>query len=201
MNFLSIDCSTEVGSLYLKIKNKSFSKFLQTNKNNNDILMREILIFLEENNISFDDFSDILVNLGPGNFSGLRTSISITKGLCIALKKNIFGYNTFLLSSVKFYKSIVPIYSFIKFNKKYFVQKFEKKLKQNIKPKSISYENFVKKYKNKIKVVDKRYMEYLEKDIFNLDNLNIVNLDYDELKLLRKQNLLEKSHIRPIYLK
>ena len=79
MNFLSIDCSTDVGSLFLKVKNKSFSKILQSDKSNNDLLMKQILDFFGENNIKFDDIAQILVNQGPGNFSGIRSSLAIAK--------------------------------------------------------------------------------------------------------------------------
>ena len=60
MNFLSIDCSTDVGSLFIKIKNKTFSKVLQSDKSNNDLLMKQILDFFMENNLSFDDISKFL---------------------------------------------------------------------------------------------------------------------------------------------
>ena len=36
MNFLSIDCSIGSGSLFVKAKNKTFSKFLQSDKYSND---------------------------------------------------------------------------------------------------------------------------------------------------------------------
>ena len=68
MNFLSIDCSTDIGSLFVKAKNKTFSKILQSDKSNNDLLMKQILDFFEENNLSLDNISEILVNQGPGNF-------------------------------------------------------------------------------------------------------------------------------------
>ena len=57
MNFLSIDCSTEIGSLFIKFKNKTFSKVLQSDKFNNDLLMKQILDFFKENNLKFDDIS------------------------------------------------------------------------------------------------------------------------------------------------
>ena len=59
MNFLSIDCSTDISSLFIKTKNKSFSKILQSDKFNNDLLMKQILDFLEENSLRFDDLSKI----------------------------------------------------------------------------------------------------------------------------------------------
>jgi len=70
MNFLSIDCSTDISSLFVKTKNKTFSKILQSNKSNNDLLMKQILDFFKENDLKFDDISKIFVNQGPGNFSG-----------------------------------------------------------------------------------------------------------------------------------
>ena len=62
MNFLSIDCSTDQGSLFVKIENKAFSKILQSDKSNNDLLMKQILDFFREINIEFDDISKIFVN-------------------------------------------------------------------------------------------------------------------------------------------
>ena len=49
MNFLSIDCSTETASLFLKVQNKTFSEILQSDKYNNDLLMEQILHFLYKN--------------------------------------------------------------------------------------------------------------------------------------------------------
>ena len=105
MNFLSIDCSTDIGSLFLKTKSKTFSKILQSDKSNNDLLMKRILVFFEENNIKFDDISAILVNQGPGNFSGLRGSIAIAKGISLSNNLNLFGYNTLLLCCSKFFNN------------------------------------------------------------------------------------------------
>ena len=72
MNFLSIDCSTETGSLFVKVKNKTFNKVLQSDKFNNDLLMKQILDFLMEKKLKLDDISSIFVNQGPGSFSSLR---------------------------------------------------------------------------------------------------------------------------------
>ena len=49
MNFFSIDCSTDTGSLFIKAKNKTFSKVLQSDKLGNDLLMKQILDFFQEN--------------------------------------------------------------------------------------------------------------------------------------------------------
>ena len=51
MNFLSIDCSTDTGSLFVKTQNKTFSTNLQSDKSNNDLLMKQILDFFIEKNL------------------------------------------------------------------------------------------------------------------------------------------------------
>ena len=51
MSFLSIDCSTDLASLFVKTKSKTFTKILQSDKFNNDLLMKQILDFFEEKKI------------------------------------------------------------------------------------------------------------------------------------------------------
>ena len=84
MNFLSIDCSTSISSLFVKVKNKTFSKILQSDKFSNDLLMKRILDFFSKNKLTFDDISVIYINQGPGNFSGLRGSIATAKGISLS---------------------------------------------------------------------------------------------------------------------
>ena len=103
MNFLSIDCSTDLGSLFIKVENKTFNKILQSDKYSNDLLMKQILDFFAENELSFNDISEILVNQGPGNFSALRSSLATAKGIGLAKNLKLFGYNTFLWSYQTFF--------------------------------------------------------------------------------------------------
>ena len=121
MNFLSIDCSTDIGSLFVKVKNKTFSQTLQSDKSNNDLLMKQILDFFEENNLKLDDISQIFVNQGPGNFSGLRGSLATAKGISLSKNIKLFGYDTFIWSCIKFFNKKDSIFSIIKFREKFFV--------------------------------------------------------------------------------
>ena len=200
MNFLSIDCSTDIGSLFIKSKSKTFIKILQSDKFNNDLLMRRILDFFEENNLKFDDISQIFVNQGPGNFSGLRGSLSIAKGISLSKNLNLFGYNTFIWSCVKFFNKKECICSFIKFREKYFIKKFDKNLKSISKVKEIEVDEIVKKYNNKFKVIPKNMSKYFDKKILKLNNLSIVNLNHDKLEFLQLKDLLDKGLIKPLYL-
>ena len=200
MNFLSIDCSTDLGSLFVKVENKTFSKILQSDKHNNDLLMEQILDFFTENDLSFNDISDILVNQGPGNFSALRSSLAIAKGISLARNLKLFGYNTFLWSCIKFFNKQNIIFSLTKYREKYFIKKFDKNLVSNTKVEEITKEEITKKYNNNFKVITTRVAKYFDDEILKLNNLNIVTLDHKELEFLRLRNLLEKSLIRPMYL-
>ena len=200
MNFLSIDCSTDLRSLFVKVENKTFNKILQSDKHNNDLLMKQILEFFTENDLSFNDISDILVNQGPGNFSALRSSLAIAKGISLARNLKLFGYNTFLWSCIKFFNKQNIIFSLTKYREKYFIKKFDKNLVSNTKVEEITKEEITKKYNNNFKVITTRVAKYFDDEILKLNNLNIVTLDHKELEFLRLRDLLEKSLIRPMYL-
>jgi len=200
MNFLSIDCSTDIGSLFVKTQDKTFIKVLQNDKFNNDLLMKQILDFFEENNLKFADLSQIFVNQGPGNFSGLRGSLSTAKGISLAKNINLFGYNTFLWSCSKFFNKKDSMYSLIKFREKYFIQQFDKNLKSVSKLEELTKEKIVKNYANKFKIIPKNMEQFFNKSILDLKNLTIVDLDHNELELLKIRGLLDESLIKPLYL-
>ena len=200
MNFLSIDCSTDIGSLFVKTKNKTFSKILQSDKFNNDLLMKQILDFFSENNIEFKDLSMILVNQGPGNFSGLRGSLATAKGISLSKNIKLFGYNKFIWSCTKFINQKGAVYSIIKFREKYFIKTFNENLQSVSEPQEISANEIIEKYDDGFKVIVKSDIKYFDKRILELNNINIVNLDLDKLELLQTNGLLNEDFVKPIYL-
>jgi len=200
MNFLSIDCSTDIGSLFVKSKNKTFSKILQSDKSNNDLLMKQILDFFKENNLKFDDISKIFVNQGPGNFSGLRGSLAIAKGVSLSKNLNLFGYNTFIWSCAKFFNKKDSIFGLTKFREKYFIKKFDKKLKSISKIEEVTVDEIINKYDNKFNVIPKNVIKYFDEKILKLNNLSVVDLDHNELEFLQLKGLLDEELIKPLYL-
>ena len=200
MNFLSIDCSMDIGSLFVKTKNKTFSQVLQSDKLSNDLLMKQILDFFKENNIEFGDISNIFVNQGPGNFSGLRGSLATAKGVSLAKNLNLFGYNTFIWSCARFFNKKDSTFSLIKFREKYFVKKFDKNLNSASKVEEVTVDEIIKKYDNKFNVIPRNMIKYFDKKILKLNNLNIVDLDHNELEFLQLNGLLDKGLIKPLYL-
>jgi len=200
MNFLSIDCSTDIGSLFVKTKNKTFNQVLQSDKLSNNLLMKQILDFFKENNIKFGDISNIFVNQGPGNFSGLRGSLATAKGISLAKNLNLFGYNTFIWSCAKFFNKKDSIFSLIKFREKYFVKKFDKNLNSVSKVEEVTVDEIIKKCDNKFNVIPSNVIKYFDKKILKLNNLNVVDLDHNELEFLQLKGLLDEELIKPLYL-
>ena len=199
MNFFSIDFSTDIGSLFIKIKNKTFIKNLQSDKSNNDLLMKQIIDFFKENNLKYENISKIYANQGPGNFSGLRGSLAIAKGIALAKNLDLFGYNTFLWSCSKFTNDKY-VYSFIKFRSKYFVKKFDRTLKNISNAKEVSENDILNNYKDKFKVIPKNISQSFDQRILALNNLSIVDLDHNDLETLQKKGLLDARIIKPFYL-
>ena len=200
MNFLSIDCSTNLFSLFIKTKNKTFSKNLQSDKSNIDSLMKNILDFLKENNLDFKNISSIFVNQGPGNFSGLRGSLSIAKGICLSKNLDLFGYNTFLWSCAEFLNKEEDIYSIIKFREKYFLKRFDKSLNTVLKAREIAKDKIIENYDKEFKVIPINIKKNFDDKILKLNNLCVVNLDHNRLESLQLRDLLDKDLIKPLYL-
>ena len=50
--------------------------------------------FLELKNIEIDEISNVFVNQGSGKFSGIRTSISVIKSICIVNNIDLYGFRT-----------------------------------------------------------------------------------------------------------
>ena len=91
-NFLIISCTGKNDSIGLKVDNKFFTKKIQTNIRSYSLLVDNILIFLKKNKVKLDKNFSIIVNTGPGSFSALRISISVAKGIKIAVGLKLYGF-------------------------------------------------------------------------------------------------------------
>ena len=92
-NFLIINCIGKDDKLGLRINKDFFIHKLNIAKNNNDKLVFEIINFLKSHNAKIDDNFSVIVNQGPGSFSGIRISLAVAKGLEISKKVQLYGYN------------------------------------------------------------------------------------------------------------
>jgi tRNA A37 threonylcarbamoyladenosine modification protein TsaB len=188
------------GSLFFKTENKVFNKILQSDKFKNDLLMQQIEDFFKENKLNIEEISKIFVNQGPGNFSGLRGSLAIAKGISISKNINLFGYNTFLWSCAKFFEKENSIYCLIKFRERYFLKKFNTYLKSSAEAFEVLVKDINDKYKNVFKVIPRNMIKDFEPTILKNNNINVVDLDHNDLESLQLNGLLEEKSIKPLYL-
>jgi len=76
----------------LRIKGNFFIHEFDYNINKNDQLVSNILNLIKKHKVNIDNKFSLIVNIGPGSFSSIRTSLSVAKGLKISKKLNIFGF-------------------------------------------------------------------------------------------------------------
>ena len=92
-NFLIISCIGKDDKLGLRI-NKDFFIHIIKHKDNNEHLVNEIITFLNNHKVKLEENFSIIINQGPGSFSGTRISLAIAKGLVISKKIKLFGYKS-----------------------------------------------------------------------------------------------------------
>ena len=49
---------------------------------------------LQRAGATLDDVKRVMVTVGPGSFSGLRTGVAFCQGLCFSGKRNLYGVTT-----------------------------------------------------------------------------------------------------------
>ena len=49
--------------------------------------------FLNKHKVQLDESFSVIVNQGPGSFSGVRIALAVAKGLEISKKVKLFGFN------------------------------------------------------------------------------------------------------------
>ena len=91
-NFLIISCTGKNDSIGLRVNSNFFVKKLQTNIRNNGLLVNNIFDLIKEKKANIDKNFSIIVNIGPGSFSGIRISLAIAKGIKIVKGTKIYGY-------------------------------------------------------------------------------------------------------------
>ena len=91
-NFLVINFTGKNNSIGLCYNSNFFIKKLQTNIKNNETLVQNIMDLIKINNLKIDNSFSIIVNIGPGSFSCIRSAISIAKGIQISQGIELYSY-------------------------------------------------------------------------------------------------------------
>ena len=91
-NFLIISCIGKDDKLGLRINKEFFVYKYEKKEISRESLVFYIQDFLKSHKVILDEKFSIIVNQGPGSFSGIRISLAIAKGLVIAKKIRLYGY-------------------------------------------------------------------------------------------------------------
>ena len=91
-DFLIINFTGKNDSIGLKVNNNFFVKKIQTNIRNNGLLVNNIFDLIKEKKANIDKNFSVIVNIGPGSFTGIRISLAIAKGIKIVKGTKIYGY-------------------------------------------------------------------------------------------------------------
>lgn len=70
------------------------NKNIKTNRNQAEIINKEIEDFLSENKIEFKDIKEVIVSSGPGSFTGIRVGLSFVKALNVSQSITIYTTST-----------------------------------------------------------------------------------------------------------
>jgi tRNA A37 threonylcarbamoyladenosine modification protein TsaB len=199
-NFLVLDFTRLNKNILFKFKDKFFINKIKTDSNNNQEIIDDILNLIKGTNIKTKEKFDVLVNLGPGSFSGIRISLAVAKGIKLIKKVNLFGFNSFILNAAPYLEKYETVFSILKINKKFYFLKYIKGKKNNI--------SQITKFQNKEKLNEKSVIvissEMKNEDMFkNIAEKHRIIEDFDiknNIEILIKKNLIENNLIKPVYL-
>ena len=199
-NFLVLDFTGLSKNIVFKFKDKFFINKIKTDSNNNREIIDDILNLIKRADIKTKEKFDVLVNLGPGSFSGIRISLAVAKGIKLIKKVNLFGFNSFILNAAPYLEKYETVFSILKINKKFYFLKYIKGKKNDI--------SQIAEFQNKEKLNEKSVIvissEMKNENMFkNIAEKHRVIEDFDvknNIEILIKKNLIENNLIKPVYL-
>ena len=199
-NFLVLDFTRLNKNIVFKFKDKFYINKIETDSNHNQEIIDDILNLIQGTNIKTKEKFDVLVNLGPGSFSGIRISLAVAKGIKLIKKINLFGFNSFILNAAPYLEKYETVFSILKVNKKFYFLKYIKGKKNDI--------SQITEFQNKEKLNEKSVIvissEMKNEDMFkNIAEKHRIIEDFDvknNIEILIKKNLIENNLIKPVYL-
>ena len=91
---LIIDAANEKIIFKIIDNNKTYTNDYENSRKNFDKFAILLINFLEKKAISFEIIDKVLINLGPGKYSSIRTSISTLKALNLVHDFKIYGFSS-----------------------------------------------------------------------------------------------------------
>jgi len=122
-DFIILNCIGKKDKIGLRINENFYIYEIDYKIYKNDQLVSNILNLVKKHKVNLDKKFSIIINIGPGSFSTIRTSLSVAKGMKISKKINLYVYKNsdleqFDLTNIEFLigkglmqnKLIKPIY-------------------------------------------------------------------------------------------
>ena len=91
-DFIILNCIGKDDKIGLRINKSFYIHELDYKVYKNDQLVISILNLIEKYKVNLDNKFSIIVNIGPGSFSFIRTSLSVAKGMKISKNINLYGF-------------------------------------------------------------------------------------------------------------
>ena len=91
-DFIILNCIGKDDKIGLRINENFYIHELDYKINNNDQLVSNILNLVKKYKVNINSTFSIIVNIGPGSFSTIRTSLSVAKGMVISKNINLYGF-------------------------------------------------------------------------------------------------------------
>ena len=91
-DFIILNCIGKDDKIGLRINENFYIHELNYKINKNDQLVSNILNLVEKYKVNLDNKFSLIVNIGPGGFSSIRTSLSVAKGMKISKKINLYVF-------------------------------------------------------------------------------------------------------------
>jgi len=92
--YLIIDAANEKIIFKFIDNNKTYTNEYENSRKNFDKFAILLSKFLDKKMLRFDILDKVLINLGPGKYSSIRTSISTLKALNLIYKFKIYGFSS-----------------------------------------------------------------------------------------------------------
>ncbi len=106
---LIIDAANEEIVFVIIADRQSYTSKHINSRENFDNFMKLLLNFLNTKKIKISDIHRIFINLGPGKFTSLRISLSVSKAICLVNSAVLIGFRSRDLIN-KNYKNLIKLY-------------------------------------------------------------------------------------------
>ena len=91
---LYVDTSRKGISIAIDGCSDAFYKEIVDPEARGETLSKKLDNLLEQGGISLQDIKRVMVTLGPGSFSGLRTGVAFCQGICFSGARKLYGVST-----------------------------------------------------------------------------------------------------------